>query len=58
MYFCVVWQQRAGDDILWSADVILFEDELHDHGVYNICESPKDPAPEICFFMDTSGYPI
>ena len=25
-------QQRAGEDILWSADVILFEDELHDHG--------------------------
>ena len=25
-------KQRAGEDILWSADVILFEDELHDHG--------------------------
>jgi hypothetical protein len=30
---CVCFaQQRAGEDILWSADVILYEDELHDHG--------------------------
>ena len=29
-----VAQQRAGEDILWSADVILYEDELHDHGAH------------------------
>lgn len=38
-------QPKAGESIVWSSDIILFEDELHDHGL------PLLPAPSRVSFV-------